>query len=120
MRTSLRFPYPSFQSGSEKAAPLGESGGAGLLGVAVLEVALGRKVIVDRGMDCSELLQRSHAPEPQHRPFESSERQMRVLRPVFGPASHFAVITAAQVFQSGTVGPRPIRHGRLRTTMPFQ
>ena len=52
MRTSLRYPYPSFQSGSEKAAPLGKSGGAGMLvGIAVLEVALRRKVVVDRGMD---------------------------------------------------------------------
>ena len=52
MRTSLCFPYPTCRSGSETAAPLGESGGAGLLvGDAVLEVALRRKVVVDRGMD---------------------------------------------------------------------
>ena len=45
MRSSLRYLYPTFVSG-------GESGGAGLLvGVAVLEVALRRKVVVDRGMD---------------------------------------------------------------------
>jgi hypothetical protein len=30
MRTSLRYPNPSLQSGSEKAAPINESGGAGL------------------------------------------------------------------------------------------
>jgi len=52
MRTSLRCPYPTFGSGSEKAAPLSESGGAGLLvGVAILEVALRWKMVVDRGMD---------------------------------------------------------------------
>ena len=52
MRTSLRFPYPTLGSGSEEAAPLGESGGAGLLvGGAVLEVALRWKVVVDRGMN---------------------------------------------------------------------
>ena len=52
MRNSLRYPYPTAVSGGEKAAPLGESGGAGqLVGVAVLEVALSRKVVVDRGMD---------------------------------------------------------------------
>ncbi len=51
-RTSLRYPYPTYRSGSEKAAPFGESGGAGLLaGVVVLEVALSWKVVVDRGMD---------------------------------------------------------------------
>ena len=52
MRTSLRFPYPAIISRSEKAAPLGKSGGAGLLVVvAGLKVALRRKVVVDRGMD---------------------------------------------------------------------
>ena len=52
MRTGLHSPYPVELSGSEKAAPLGESGGAGLpVGVAILEVALCRKVVVDRGMD---------------------------------------------------------------------
>jgi hypothetical protein len=52
MRTGLRFPYPALMSGSEKAAPLGESGGAGLLVVVTgLEVTLRRKVVVDRGMD---------------------------------------------------------------------
>jgi hypothetical protein len=52
MRTSLRYPIPACRSGSEKAAPLGKSGGAGLLvGVAILEVALRWKVVVDRGMD---------------------------------------------------------------------
>jgi hypothetical protein len=52
MRTSLCYPYPARMSGREKAAPLCESGGAGrLVGVAVLQVALRRKVVVDRGMD---------------------------------------------------------------------
>jgi hypothetical protein len=51
-RTGLRYPYPTRHSGSEKAAPLGESGGAGqLVGVAILEVALRREVVVDQGMD---------------------------------------------------------------------
>ena len=51
MRTSLRFPYPTRLSSSEETAPLGESGGAGLfVGVAILEVALRREVVVDRGM----------------------------------------------------------------------
>ena len=52
MRTNLCYPKPGFRSGSEKTAPLVESGGAGLLGgVAVLEVALRWKVVVDRGLD---------------------------------------------------------------------
>lgn len=52
MRTRLRSPYPALASGSEEAAPLGESGGANRLGgVAVLEVELRWEVLVDRGMD---------------------------------------------------------------------
>ena len=52
MRNSLCFSYPTAVSGRQKAAPLGESGGAGrLVGVAVLEMAFRRKVVVHRGMD---------------------------------------------------------------------
>ena len=44
-------------SGLERAAPLGESDGAvQLVVVAVLEMALRRKMVVDRGMDRGELL----------------------------------------------------------------
>jgi hypothetical protein len=47
MRTSLRLPNPSQAAGRKKAAPLGESGSAGLhVGAAVKEVALRRKVVV--------------------------------------------------------------------------
>ena len=52
MRTSLRYPSPSFGLGGEQVTPLSESGGAGrLVSVAVLEVPLRRKVVVDRGMN---------------------------------------------------------------------
>ena len=52
MRTSLHHPYPTAVSGSEKAAPLCESGGTGqFVDVAVLQMALRRKVVVHRGMD---------------------------------------------------------------------
>lgn len=57
MRTSLGYAYTTLGSGREKAEPLCKSGGAGLLiGVAVLEMALRWKVVVDRGMDRGELL----------------------------------------------------------------
>lgn len=49
MRTSLRYPYPTFGSGSEQDAPLVASGGKGLpMRAAVLEMALRRKVDADR------------------------------------------------------------------------
>jgi hypothetical protein len=45
------FPLPAYLFGREKPSPLRERGGAGrLVGVAVLEVARRRKVVVDRGM----------------------------------------------------------------------
>jgi hypothetical protein len=57
MRTSLCFPRAGLILGREQVAPLCESGGAGLFEViAVLEVTLRRKVVVDRGMDGCELL----------------------------------------------------------------
>ena len=44
---SSPFPYPRSTSGREKAAPLGESGGAAeLVVIAVLEMALRREVVV--------------------------------------------------------------------------
>ena len=70
-------PKPKLVSVCKKAAPLTQSGGAWLFEVnAVLEVTLRRKVVVDRGMDWRELLQRSDALEPQHRPLPSSEWQV--------------------------------------------
>ena len=48
MRTSLQYPYPALGLGRQKSAPLGESGGAGqLVLVAIPEVALRRKTVVD-------------------------------------------------------------------------
>lgn len=91
MRISFRYPYPTAVSGGEKTAPLFKSGSScRLIGVAVLEVALRRKVVVNRGMGRCEFLQRSHAPEPQHCPLSSSERQVRIFRAVVEPAPHFA------------------------------
>ena len=59
-----RLPYPHLLISSEKAASLCESGGPGQpVSVAVLEVALRRKVVVDPGIYWGELLQRSHAPD---------------------------------------------------------
>ena len=46
----VSLPYPTSGSGSEKAAPIGGSVGAGPpVGVAILEMALRCKVVVDRG-----------------------------------------------------------------------
>lgn len=118
MRTSLRSSCPKYLSRSEKAAPLGESSGTGLLvGVTILELALCRKVVVDRGMYSRELLQRLHAPKPQHRTLSSSEREVRVFRPVVEPAPHLAIISAAQILERGAIGPQAIGDDDLWSTM---
>jgi hypothetical protein len=68
--------------------PLGESGGAvGFEEGSAGKAALAVEVVGDGGVDGGELLQTSHAPEPEHRPLSSSERQVGVLRPVVQPAA---------------------------------
>ena len=131
MRTSLRYPYPSCRSGSEKAAPLSESGAACLLeGVAVLDVAIRWKVVVDRGMDGGKLLQRSHAPKSQHRPLSSSKRQVRILCPVVEPAysrSGTQVqrrrdfgnrVNTVNRFACSKSGSKPVRSARYAVNFP--
>lgn len=60
-----------------KLTPLGESKGAVELAIATsVEMALLVEMVVDTGVDGDEFLQTSHAPEAQHRPFPSSERQV--------------------------------------------
>ncbi len=60
-------------SGHTEPTPFGESGGAVSLKVAsAVGVALLVEVVMDGGVDGSELLQTSHASETQHRSFSSS------------------------------------------------
>ena len=55
--------------------PLGQGGrAANFEGLAIDEVALLGKVIVDGGVDGCELLQRFHLPKSEHRPLSSPER----------------------------------------------
>ena len=60
-------------SGHAQPTPLGKSGGAvSLKVVSAVEVAFLVEVVMDGGVDGSELLQTSHASETQHRSFSSS------------------------------------------------
>ena len=120
MRTGLRYPSPSFRSGREKATPFSESGGAVQLEIlSVVEGALQVEMVVDRGVNRGEFLQRSHAPEPHYGPLSSSERQVRVLGPVVEPAPRLTVIPAAEVLQGSTIGPKAIGNDHLRPTVPL-
>src|SRR6056297_4363352 len=71
-----------------KVAPLCKSGGAVLLeNGSGGEIAFGVEMVGDGGVDGGELLQTSHAPEPEHRPLPSSERQVRIFGPIVEPAA---------------------------------
>jgi hypothetical protein len=106
---------PTFNSGSEKAAPLGESGGAGglIAGVAG-EGSLLIEVVADRAVDGREHLQTSHRG-----PFSSPERQVRVLCAVVGPAPRFSIVSASKISQGRPAG-AGISDEHLRSTVSLQ
>jgi hypothetical protein len=76
------------------------------------------EMIVDGGVDGGEGLQRSHAPEAQHRPLPSSQWQVRVLRPIVEVASCLLKSGGAHLAQSRAVRAQTIRDDRLRRSMP--
>lgn len=71
-------------------------------------------MVADRGVDRCELLQTSHAPEPQHRALPSSEGKMRVLGPIVGPPRDLAIIATAEVLQGSPVGAQLVCDDCLR------
>jgi hypothetical protein len=108
LRTVFCCPYFTCRSGRESTAPLGESCSTGLPeDVAVLVAAMHPQV----ALDSNGCLQPLHAPNLQHRPLSSSDREVWTLCPVNEPASHLAATTAAQVLQGLTVEPQSIRRG---------
>jgi hypothetical protein len=73
MATRLRLARlaPKGCSLAHKRLPLGQCGRAGLVGLAVDEVAFGIEMVVKQGVDRGELLERLHLPKSQHRPLSS-------------------------------------------------
>ena len=66
---------------------LGQGGGTVLLeDIAAIEMTVLNEMVMDRGVDGSEFLQGLYVLELRHRSFSSSERLMRVFRPVVEPA----------------------------------
>ena len=55
-------------------------------------------------MNSGELLETSHAPEPEHCPLSSSEWQVRILRSIFEPPTGFLTGACANVAQGGSIG----------------
>jgi hypothetical protein len=67
-------------------------------------------------VDGGESLKTSHAPEPEYRPFPSSERQVRILRSFVHPTTGLLPVVCSKLLQSGTVGPKSFRHDNLGLT----
>jgi hypothetical protein len=91
------FAPPAPPSGSKKSTPFGQGGGAVQFeSLSAVEGAFLIEMVVDRGMDRDEFLQRSHASESQHRSFSPSKWQVRVLGAIVGPAAGFLSFRNAQ------------------------
>jgi len=104
-----------------KATPLGESGSAVDLEILTdVEVALLIEEIVDRGVDGSEFLQCSHAPEAEHRPLPSSERLMRILGTIVHPAASLLPVANAELAKRGTVGAQTVGNEFIGVAMALQ
>ena len=78
------------------------------------------EVVVNRAVDCGELLQTSHSSEAKHCSLPSSEWLMRVLGAVIDPAADFALVDATELFQSRAVGGQSIRDDALGSPMALQ
>jgi len=101
-----------------ETTPLGESSGAfGLEMRSAGEASLVVEMVGDGGVDGGEHLQTSHAPEAEHRPLSSSERQVCILRTVVQPAAGFLPVGDAQVFHGRSVGPQLVGHVAIARTM---
>ena len=62
------------------------------------------EMVVDRRVDCSELLQTLHLSEAEHGAFSSSKRQVRILRPIVTPAAGLLPIRVADDFHCSAIG----------------
>jgi hypothetical protein len=68
------------------------------------EVALLIEVVLDRGVNGAEFLQRLHPPKPEHRTLSSSERLMRVFCAIVHPAPASLPVRIANSFQRCAIG----------------
>ncbi len=76
------------------------------------------EVIVDRAVNRGEFLQTSHAPEPEHCPFSSSKRLVRILGAVVQPAAKLALVDGANFLQGRAIRCQTIRDDRFHQTVP--
>src|SRR3546814_18868142 len=65
-------------------------------------------MVVDLGVDGTELLQGFDFSEPDHCPLSSSERQVGIFRAIVLPAAHLASIGATDFLHRGAVGTQAV------------
>lgn len=100
--------------------PLSKSNGAVELEIfAVVEVAFQIKVVVKRRVNSGEFLQAFHLPKPQHRPFSSSKRLVRILASIVPLAAGFLLLRIAYDFHGSTVGSKFVRHDEMWAPIAF-
>ena len=78
------------------------------------------EVVVDRAVHGGELLQTSHAPEAQHRPFSPSKGLVAVLGTVVKPMSSFPFSHGAQASQRGAIGSQSVGDDDVGRAMPLE
>jgi hypothetical protein len=101
--------------------PLGESDrAADFVSLTIDEMAFVVEMVVDRGVDGSELLERFHLPKSQHGTFTSAEWQVAVPHPVVHPSAHFAAVEIAQFVYRGRVGTQSVGNDHLSRAVPLQ
>jgi hypothetical protein len=66
-------------------------------------MALQGEVIVDVGVDRSELLLGLHLPKPEHGPLSSAKRQVAVLTAVVRPSARFLLGSIAWFIHRGAI-----------------
>ena len=91
-------------------------------------------MVVKRGVDRGEFLQRFHLPKSEHRPFSSPERQVTVFHPIVLPTPHLTAIEIAQFAHRCRVRSKPVgddcfgpavtlqcllQEGQSRCSVPF-
>ena len=78
------------------------------------------EMVVDRGVDGSELLERLLLTKSQHGTLSSSERQVAVLYPVVLPSAHFAAVEIAQFAHRSRIGTQSVGNDHLNRTVLLQ
>ena len=120
-RLRLAHDAPNRGLSGGKRLPLGQgSRAAYFVSLTIDEVSFLVEMVVQRGVDRSEFLQRLHPSKPQHRPFSSSEWQVRVFCSIILPSPHLAAIEIAQCAHCCRIGSKPVGDDRCGPTMPLQ